>query len=83
MLVEQNLRSGRWSKEEVTYALLLIQDFYDGIIQNAKVGITLCTLLADKLLCNPRRIADRFGDDDAYDGTIYSMQCIQIHRNYI
>merc|ERR1711991_1131549 len=51
----------------------IIRDFQDGIIQSAEVGITLRSLLADKLLCDPMRISKKFAGKACVGKQVYNI----------
>lgn len=54
------LRSGKWIPEEEEYALLLVDLFEKGIIQDCENGATLRSYLSHKLRCAPMRISKKF-----------------------
>ena len=71
LLVDGKMRRGKWTKEEEKYAGDVIRDFQDGVIHNAEVGITLRSLLADKLLCDPMRISKKFAGKACVGKQVY------------
>ena len=60
-------------EEEEAYANNIIRDFQDGIIDNAEIGITLRSLLADKLLCDPMRISKKFAGKACVGKQVYGI----------
>lgn len=73
LLSDGKMRRGKWTKEEEGYANNIIRDFQDGIINNAEIGITLRSLLADKLLCDPMRISKKFAGKACVGKQIYGV----------
>jgi hypothetical protein len=57
------LRKGKWTKEEETYAARLIRDFRAGI-SPLHDGKSLRAHLAEKLYCEPMRITKKFSRTD-------------------
>ena len=58
----QQLRRGKWTKEEEEFVARAIQDFNSGYL-NAPAGTTLRTYLSEKLNCDPMRITKKFTGD--------------------
>ena len=73
LLSDGKMRRGKWTKEEEAYANNVIRDFQDGIINNAEIGITLRSLLADKLLCDPMRISKKFAGKACVGKQVYGV----------
>ena len=73
LLSDGKMRRGKWTKEEEAYANNIIRDFQDGIINNAEIGITLRSLLADKLLCDPMRISKKFAGKACVGKQVYGI----------
>ena len=71
LLVDGKMRRGKWTKEEEKYAGDVIRDFQEGVLHNAEVGITLRSLLADKLLCDPMRISKKFAGKACVGKQVY------------
>jgi hypothetical protein len=72
LLPDGKMRRGKWTNEEEVYANHLIENFHDGLIVNATSGITLRSLLADKLLCDPMRISKKFAGDFCVGKQVYA-----------
>eukprot|EP00945_MAST-04E_sp_MAST-4E-sp1_P008295 g8295.t1 len=72
LLVDNRMRRGKWTKEEEDYANKIIKNFHEGLIPDAQTGITLRSLLADRLLCDPMRISKKFAGDSCVGKQVYS-----------
>mmetsp|Transcript_26162 Transcript_26162/g.26398 ORF Transcript_26162/g.26398 Transcript_26162/m.26398 type:complete len:135 (-) Transcript_26162:91-495(-) len=85
-ITEQNIhtpstpvRSGQWTKEEMSYASELIDLFRSGSYAiGAKKGQTVRSFLAKKLYCNPMRISKKFASEDGLLATKFQHT---INRN--
>ena len=68
----KQLRSGKWTKEEEVYALLLIEKFRNGMLSKSEVlSSSLRAWLAKKLNCCPMRISKKFAGDLSLGKTPY------------
>lgn len=54
------MRSGKWTEDEVSFAMRLIHEFENGIISGVSPKVTLRAFLAQQLCCNPMRISKKF-----------------------
>mmetsp|Transcript_3726 Transcript_3726/g.5264 ORF Transcript_3726/g.5264 Transcript_3726/m.5264 type:complete len:439 (+) Transcript_3726:37-1353(+) len=59
---KENLRKGKWTKEEEQYTNKVIETFNAGILElpEHERGITLRSYLSEKLGCDPMRITKKF-----------------------
>lgn len=65
-----NLRRGKWTPEEETYARAVICDFNSGYL-DAPIGTTLRAYLSGKLECDPMRITKKFTKDDSIGKKVF------------
>jgi hypothetical protein len=56
----RRLRSGKWIKEEESYANVLIDQFENGFAQGCPNGVTLRSYLSRMLHCAPMRISKKY-----------------------
>ncbi len=59
-VVDEGLRSGKWTNEEDDYSKRLISEFTNGTLNDCEDGCTLRAYLAKKLNCAPMRISKKF-----------------------
>lgn len=64
------LRSGRWTKGEGDYAMVLIKHFDQGLLPIPD-GIMLRIFLATELHCDPMRISKKFAGNSAIGKQVY------------
>ena len=57
--MDPNLRSGKWTREEMEYAHELINEFKAGTL-DLEEGVSLRSFLSKILRCNPKRISKKF-----------------------
>jgi hypothetical protein len=56
----REMRSGKWSLEEESFANRLVYEFENGWLSDCEEGCTLRSYLAKKLNCAPMRISKKF-----------------------
>ena len=54
-------RAGKWTHEEETFAIKLMDEFEAGRLPDIPMKLTLRKLLSQKLQCNKMRISKKFG----------------------
>lgn len=67
---KSNLRRGKWTPEEETYARAVISDFNSGYL-DAPIGTTLRAFLSTKLECDPMRVTKKFTKEDSLGKKVF------------
>lgn len=73
------LRRGKWTQEEESYAVRLIQEFKSGLLPLTD-GTTLRTFLSKLLNCDPMRISKKFVGNNCIGKQVFRRRTADLNR---